>query len=58
VGAKLLVLHAATSLTHLWGDRGKRTEAHDLLASVYDWFTEDFDTLELNEAKALLTELA
>jgi predicted ATPase len=57
-GAKLLELRAATSLARLWRDRGKRTEARDLLAPVYNWFTEGFDTLELNEAKALLTELA
>jgi predicted ATPase len=38
-------------------DQGKRQEAHDLLAPVYDWFTEGFDTLDLKEAKALLDKL-
>ena len=45
------------SLARLWRGQGRRTEAHDLLASVYDWFTEGFDTLDLKEAKALLEEL-
>jgi predicted ATPase len=56
--AKLWELRAATSLTRLWRDRGKRDEARDLLAPVYGWFTEGFDTLDLKEAKALLDELA
>jgi predicted ATPase len=51
-------LRAATSLARLWRDQGKRREAHDLLAPVYSWFTEGFDTLDLKEAKALLEELA
>ena len=51
-------LRAATSLARLWRDQGKRAEAHDLLAPVYGWFTEGFDTLDLKEAKALLEELA
>ena len=51
-------LRAATSLARLWRDQGKRAEAHDLLAPVYGWFTEGFDTLDLKEAKALLDELA
>jgi predicted ATPase len=42
----------------LWRDQGKRDEARDLLAPVYGWFTEGFDTLDLKEAKALLDELA
>jgi hypothetical protein len=42
----------------LWRDQGKRDEAHDLLAPVYRWFTEGFDTLDLKQAKALLDELA
>jgi hypothetical protein len=42
----------------LWRDQGTRTEAHDLLSSVYDWFTEGFGTPVLQEAKALLEELA
>ena len=41
----------------LWRDQGKRDEARDLLAPVYGWFTEGFDTLDLKEAKALLEEL-
>jgi predicted ATPase len=55
--ARSLELRAATSLAQLWGGQGRRTEALDLLASVYDWFTEGFDTLDLKEAKALLEEL-
>ena len=41
-----------------WRDQGKRDEAHELLAPVYGWFTEGFDTLDLKEAKALLDDLA
>jgi hypothetical protein len=55
--AKLFELRASTSLSRLWCDRGKRTEARDLLAPVYSWFTEGFDTLDLKEARALLNEL-
>jgi predicted ATPase len=55
--AKSWELHAATSLARLWRDQGKRDEARDLLAPVYGWFTEGFDTLDLKEAKALLDEL-
>jgi predicted ATPase len=44
-------------LARLWRDQGKRDEARDLLAPVYGWFTEGFDTLDLKEAKALLDEL-
>jgi class 3 adenylate cyclase/tetratricopeptide (TPR) repeat protein len=55
--AKLWELRAATSLARLWRDQGKRTEARDLLAPVYDWFTEGFGTPVLKEAKALLDEL-
>jgi predicted ATPase len=51
-------LRAAMSLARLWRDQGKRDEARDLLAPVYGWFTEGFDTLDLKEAKALLEELA
>jgi predicted ATPase len=51
-------LGAATSLARLWRDQGKRTEARDLLAPIYDWFTEGFDTPVLKEAKALLEQLA
>ena len=56
--AKSLELRAATSLARLWRDQGKRAEAHDLLAPVYGWFTEGFDTADLKDAKALLDELA
>jgi predicted ATPase len=56
--AKSLELRAATSLARLWRDQGKRTEARDLLAPVYGWFTEGFDTADLREARALLDELA
>jgi predicted ATPase len=44
-------------MTRLWYDQGKRQQAHDLLAPVYGWFTEGFDTLDLKQAKALLEEL-
>jgi predicted ATPase len=50
-------LRAAVSMTRLWRDQGKRQQAHDLLAAIYTWFTEGFDTLDLKEAKALLDEL-
>ena len=50
-------LRAATSLARLWRDQDKRAEARDLLAPIYGWFTEGFDTLDLKEAKALLDEL-
>jgi predicted ATPase len=50
-------LRAATSLSRLWQQQGKRLEAHALLAPVYGWFTEGFDTVDLQEAKALLEEL-
>lgn len=55
--AKSLELRAATSLARLWQSRGKQAEARDLLAPVYDWFTEGFDTKDLQEAKALLQKL-
>ena len=45
------------SLARLWRDEGKRTQAHALLAPVYNWFTEDFDTPDLKEAKALVKDL-
>jgi hypothetical protein len=45
------------SLSRLWQQQGKREEARQLLAEVYDWFTEGFDTADLHEAKALLEEL-
>lgn len=56
--AKSLELRAATSLARLWRQQGKTTEAHKLLSEVYTWFTEGFDTKDLQEAKALLDELA
>jgi predicted ATPase len=55
--AKLWELRAATSLARLWGEQGRQAEARDLLAPVYSWFTEGFDTADLKEAKALLDEL-
>jgi predicted ATPase len=55
--AKSWELRATTSLAQLWRDHGKRQQARDLLAPVYGWFTEGFDTADLKEAKALLDEL-
>jgi predicted ATPase len=55
--AKSFELRAATSLARLWQQQGKRQEAHDLLAPVYHWFTEGFDTADLKDAKALLDAL-
>ena len=55
--AKSWELRAATSLARLWRDQGKPDEARDLLAPIYGWFTEGFDTLDLKQAKALLDEL-
>ena len=46
------------SLARLWQKQGKKTEARELLAPVYNWFTEGFDTADLKDAKALLEELA
>jgi predicted ATPase len=57
-GARLWELRGATSLARLWRDQGKRGEAHDLLAPVYGWFTEGFDTADLKDAKSLLDALA
>ena len=56
--AKSLELRAATSLARLWAEQGKRAEARDLLAPVYGWFTEGFDTADLKDAKALLDALS
>src|SRR5262249_44795923 len=56
--AKSWELRAAMSLARLWQQQGKRTAAYELLASVYGWFTEGFDTTDLQEAKALLDTLA
>ncbi len=55
--AKSWELRAAMSLARLWRDQGKVSEARELLAPVYGWFTEGFDTRDLKEAKALLEEL-
>jgi predicted ATPase len=55
--AKTLELRAAMSLARLWQQQGKQAEAHALLAPVYGWFTEGFDTADLQEVKALLEEL-
>jgi predicted ATPase len=56
--AKSLELRAAMSLGRLWQRHGKRQEAYDLLAPIYGWFTEGFDTADLHEAKTLLEDLA
>jgi predicted ATPase len=56
--AKSFELRATTSLARLWQQQGKRQEAHDLLAPIYGWFTEGFDTADLQEAKVLLEALA
>jgi predicted ATPase len=55
--AKALELRAALSLSRLWQQQGKRTEARELLTPIYGWFTEGFDTADLQQAKALLEEL-
>ena len=56
--AKSWELRAATSLRRLWQQQGKRPEAYNLLAPIYGWFTEGFDTTDLQEAKGLLEALA
>jgi len=56
--AKSLELRAAMSLARLWQQQGKRAEAYDLLAPIYGWFIEGFDTADLQEARALLEALA
>ena len=55
--AKSWELRASMSLAHLWRDQGKVRQARELLAPIYGWFTEGFDTRDLKEAKALLEEL-
>jgi predicted ATPase len=57
-GTRGYELRAATSLARLWREQGRRGEARDLLAPVYGWFTEGFDTPDLKETKALLEDLA
>jgi predicted ATPase len=56
--AKSLELRAVMSLSRLWQQQGKKAEAHQMLAEIYGWFTEGFETKDLQEAKALLEELA
>jgi predicted ATPase len=56
--AKSLELRAVMSLSRLWQQQGKREEARQMLAEIYGWFTEGFDTADLQEAKTLLEELA
>ena len=57
-GAKSLELAAALSLSRLWRGQGKHEDARALLAEIYGWFTEGFETRDLREAKALLDELS
>jgi adenylate cyclase len=56
--AKSLELRAVMGLARLWQHQGKREEAQQMLAEIYGWFTEGFDTADLQEAKALLEKLA
>jgi predicted ATPase len=56
--AKSLELRAVMSLSRLWQQQGKKDEARQMMAEIYNWFTEGFDTKDLQEAKALLEELA
>jgi predicted ATPase len=56
-GSKSLQLRAAVSLARLWADVGRRSQARDLLAPIYGWFKEGFDTADLKDAIALLDEL-
>jgi class 3 adenylate cyclase/predicted ATPase len=58
LNAKSFELRAAMSMARLWRGQGKRQQAHDVLAPIFDWFTEGFDTLDLKQAKTLLDELA
>ncbi len=55
--ARALELRAAMSLSRLWQQQGKRAEAYALLAPIYGWFTEGFDTADLQDARSLLEEL-
>ena len=56
--AKSLELRAVTSFARLWQQQGKKDEARQLLSEVYNWFTEGFDTADLQDAKSLLDELS
>ncbi len=56
--AKSLELRAVMSVSRLWQQQGKKKEAHEILSEIYNWFTEEFDTVDLKEAKALLDELS
>jgi predicted ATPase len=58
LSAKLLKPHATTSLARLLNEQGRRDEARAMLADIYGWFTEGFDTVDLKDAKALLDELS
>jgi predicted ATPase len=58
LNAKSLELRATTSLARRWQQQGKTAEARELLAPVYNWFTEGFDTADLKDAKSLLAELS
>ena len=57
-GARSLELRPAMDLARLWRDQSRRIQAYNLLAPIYDWFTEGFDTADLKDGKALLDELA
>ncbi len=56
--AKSLELRATVSLARLWQEQGQKTEAHQMLSEIYNWFTEGFDTKDLQEAKAVLEALS
>ncbi len=56
-GSKLFELRSANSLARLWRNQGRNADAHNLLAPIYGWFTEGFETKDLREAKALLDDL-
>jgi predicted ATPase len=58
MGAKAYELRTTMSLSRLLRDTGRRDEAHSMLAGIYDWFTEGFDTADLKDAKALVDELS
>jgi predicted ATPase len=58
VQRKACDLRAMMGLGRLWQQQGKKREAHEMLAEIYNWFTEGFDTTDLQEAKALLGELS